>query len=297
MIARSEVEGFLVQTAKDKESILAKLEGGRSVLEEEGERVRTLEELSESVESSIEEIRKTAATTKKQVDELDSRMNAMLIDLEEAAEMKAEVADMTAQVRSSIEEKNAELEELEKRINGVEKTERSVRQYVADYEKKLSDIADFVQSGEEELSKVRNSAESACLQKYLQELDELTSVYDSAISEAAADEKMIEEKIEKSKTRLSTLLRDSKDMIKKMRVDTPDFEESRQALAQRSGNVLQMLGEKEDEREQLLEDLNGAKKGSSRQGARSRARPIASSTRLTKNVKKRRKQLKKTRRK
>jgi len=273
VIARTEVEEFLAQTAKDKESILAKLEGGRSVLEEEGERVHTLEALSETVDSSIEDIRKAAAAAKKQVEELDSRMKAMLIDLEDAAEMKAEVAEMTAQVRSSIEEKNAEFDSLEKRIKGIEKTEKSVREYVSDYEKKLGDIAEFVQSGEEELSKVRKSAESASLQKYLRELDELTSVYDSAISEAAIDEKTIGEKIEQSKARLSTLLRDSKDMIKKMRVDTPDFEEGRQALSKRSDNVLQILGEKEDERERLLDDLKGAKKDSSRQSAR-RGRPL-----------------------
>ena len=296
VIARTEVEEFLAQTAKDKESILAKLEGGRSVLEEEGERVHTLEALSETVDSSIEDIRKAAAAAKKQVEELDSRMKAMLIDLEDAAEMKAEVAEMTAQVRSSIEEKNAEFDSLEKRIKGIEKTERSVREYVSDYEKKLGDIAEFVQSGEDEISKVRKSAESASLQKYLRELDELTSVYDSAISEAAIDEKTIGEKIEQSKSRLSTLLRDSKDMIKKMRVDTPDFEEGRQALSKRSDNVLQILGEKEDERERLLEDLKDAKKGSSRQGAPSRARPRASSKRRKNVVNKRRKPANKSRR-
>jgi len=295
MKARSEVEGFLAQTAKDKESILAKLDGGRSVLEEEGERVRTLEALSETVDSNIEEIRKTAAMTKKQVDELDSRMKAMLIDLEEAAEMKAEVADMTAQVRSSIEEKNDELDSLANQIKGIEKTEKSVRAYVADYERKLADIADFVQSGEEELSKVRKSAESAGLQKYLSELDELTSVYDSAISDAAIDENTIDEKIEQSKARLSTLLRESKEMIKKMRVDTPDFEESKKALSQRSGNVLRILDEKEEEGERLLEALGGTKDGNFSQNTPSKARSRASSKRR-KNANKGRKPVKKTRR-
>lgn len=258
---RKDVEVFIADIEKSKEAIEEQIGQSRGLLDTERERVDGLRELSESIESNVESVQATMESTKEQMDELNQRMNGLLSELEEAAEMKAEIADMVGKVSDSIEEKEGQLGELEGQLGQIHKVEQWVREYVSDYERKVDQISEFVQTSDDDLAALRKSAEKAYVSKYLRELDSMTTTYDAALHEASAEESEIDDQIASTKARLSSLVKDSKEMIRKLRTSAPDFETSFNAVSTKTGVVLQVLEEKEAEREKLSEDMQAARSG------------------------------------
>jgi chromosome segregation ATPase len=274
--AREDVDKFMQEVAASREELEARMEGARSSIDAEKERVAELKRLSGDVESRVADLRKAASGTREQIEELNSAMKELLVDLDEAVEMKAEIAGMVEAVKGSVESKETELDSVESQLADIAKVEKWVREYVRDYESKIDGITSYVRAGEEELSALQESAEAAYIKKYLHELDSMTANYDSELNKATGEERDVESRIADSKRRLGELVRDSKEMITKLRTDTagiPDFEAVRQEAQNKLGTVAQVLAEKEAEREMLGEDIQKARIG------RVSALPRASSAR------------------
>ena len=260
--ARADVEQFMETVDASKEELEGRMADARSKIDGEKGRIAELKRLSGDVESRVADLRKSADGTQEQIGELNSAMKELLADLEDATEMKVEISDMVERVRSSMESKEAELDGLEGQMASIEKVEKWVREYVNDYESKIDGITSYVRAGDEELSALQESAEAAYIKKYLRELDGMTANYDSELNKATGEEKDVESKIADSKRRLAELVRDSKEMITKLRTDTSgiaDFETVRQEAQNKLGSVTQLLAEKEAEREMLGEDIRTAK--------------------------------------
>ena len=261
---RTDVDEFLSGVADSREAMRKQFEEGRSKIDSEKSRLGQLKELTGSVESKLAGVRETMEATEAQVAEMNEIMRKLLTDLEEATEMKVEIADMVGQVSDSIIKKETELDELGKQMAEIEQVEQWVREYITDYERKVDEITAYVRSSDDELVSLRASAESAYLQKYIRELDGMTSMYDAAMDEASGEERDIDEKIEDAKRRMNGLVRDSKEMLQKLRADSsnvPDFETVRQTVEEKSGRVVQILKEKEAERGKLLDDFQKARRG------------------------------------
>jgi chromosome segregation ATPase len=187
-------------------------------------------------------------------------MGELLSELEEATEMKVELTDMVDQVRSSIEEKETQLDELDAQMDRIDKVEKWAREYVVDYERKVDAITRFVEEGEGDLETLKKGAQSAYMKKYLCELDKITEEYESMVEETSSRERDIDQKIVDTKKRLSGLVNESRDMMKKLRSGSaPDYEAARAALTQKTGRVLAMIDEKEAERGRLSEDISDAR--------------------------------------
>ena len=262
--ARVDVDQFMETVAASREELEARMEGARSKIDAEKGRIAELKRLSGDVGSRVADLRKSADDTQEQIGELNSAMKELLSDLEDATEMKAEIAGMVETVKGSMESKEAELDTVEGQMADIAKVEKWVREYVKDYESKIDDITSYVRAGEDELSTLQESAEAAYIKKYLRELDGMTANYDSELNRATGEERDVESKIADSKRRLSELVRDSKEMITKLRTDTagiPDFEAVRQEAQNKLGTVTQVLAEKEAEREMLGEDIQSARRG------------------------------------
>jgi methyl-accepting chemotaxis protein len=289
---KNDVEGFIEEMSRSRESIGAQIEESRTMLSSEQEKIEGLNNLSDSVDSKVENVGATLQNTKEQIGELNDKMRELLTELEEATEMKVEISDMVGRVATSVEEKEAELTQLEEQLENIDKLEQWVREYVTDYEHKIERISEFVQSSEEDLSSLRDSAESAHVQKYLRELDSMTNAYEQAVNDVSSQEREVDAQIGQTKTRLSSLVKDSKEMISKLRTGGADYELSQAAISEKSGRILAMVEEKEAERGKLSEDFDAARRGKPR-ASRPRAKKPAKKKKLKKTGKKRKSSKKK----
>jgi chromosome segregation ATPase len=288
---REEVEQFIAELDRSKEEITNQITRGKDVLEKEKEKMGELDSLSDSVESTVSSISTQVDSSKAQIDELNHKMSELLNELEEATEMKVELTDMVEQVRASIGEKEAQLDDLETQMEKIDNVEKWAREYVVDYEQKVDAITRFVEEGEEDLLTLKKGAQSAYMKKYLRELDGITQEYESMMEETSSQENEIDQRIADSKQRLSGLVKESKEMMRKLRSGSaPDYEAARVALTQKTGRVLAMIDEKEAERGRLSEDMDEARSGRPRDST-----PRAS--RKKSNVKKKKSSKKKGRKK
>jgi len=275
---REEVEQFISELDLSKEKISERISEGKQLLELEKEKVAQLDSLSGSVESTVKSISSQVDSARSDIDELNRRMSELLSELEEATEMKVELTDMVEAVRSSIDEKESQLDELEEKMEKIDKVEKWAREYVVDYEQKIDAISRFVEEGEEDLATLRKGAQSAYIKKYLHELDGITQDYESMMEETAGRESELDRKITDSKQRLSGLVKESKEMMRKLRTGSaPDYEAARLAVTQKTGRVLALIDEKEAERGKLSEDIDEARGSSTRvtapKASRKRGRP------------------------
>jgi len=260
---RARAEQFIASIAQSKDALRKQIDSGKTRIETEGNKIGELEELSGSMEEKLSVVRKTLDDTQEQVATLNESMKVLLEDLEETTEMKTEVSDLVEEVRGAITEKENELDELEKQVHEIEQVEQWVREYITDYERKIEEITAYVRSGDEEIQALRETAETAYVQKYLKELDAMTSMYDNALSEVTSEENELDNRIAEAKRRLSGLVKESKEMITRLRAggSAPDFETLRHEAESKSGTVLQVLDEKEAERGKLFEDFQKARGG------------------------------------
>ena len=264
---KDSVDKFIKQMSKARVEISSQVKEGRETIEAQKLKVHELAVFSDSVEEQASNLNSSIELTKSQMDKLNDQMKTLLEDLEEATEMKVEVSDMVEQIRSSIDEKESELGELESQLGNIEQVEAWALEYVVDYQRKIDEISEYVAKSEDEISALSEHAESVYINKYLNELDGMSAAYDSLVNDSSDEEKMLEEKINASKNRLSSLVKDSKDMVKKLRHDhSVDFESSYGKLEKRSGRMLKMIEEKESERAKLGESIESAKS--------KRARPL-----------------------
>jgi methyl-accepting chemotaxis protein len=269
---KESVDEFIAKMQDTRDQLGSQIKETREVVEAEKLKVNELSELSNSVEEQAANLDSSIELTKSQMDKLNEQLKTLLDELEEATEMKVEVSDMVDRVRGSIEEKESELNDLESQIDEIEQVEKWAREYVVDYQRKIDEIGDYIAQSEDEISALSEQAESEYINKYLNELDNMSSAYDSLINDATDEEQEIDEKIRASKNRLASLVKDSKNMVKKLRSDhSVDFASTHTALAKRSGRMLQMIEEKESERAKLSEDIENARSDGS-----GKTKPVAS---------------------
>jgi chromosome segregation ATPase len=252
---KSDVEEFIQSTARSREEIQMQIKEGKGRLDEEKNKVDALRELCQEVDSSAASIDETLENTGEEIKALDDKMRVLLTELEDATEMKVEISEMVDKLSGSVADKEERLSRLSSHLESIDKVEQWGREYVSDYERKIDDISEYVQTSEDELATLRRSAESAYVQKYLRELDGITTTYESSIDDIIAQEKDIDSKIADSKKRLSSLVKDSKEMMQKMRAGATDFTARRRAVSEKSERILALVEEKGLERGKLFEDV------------------------------------------
>lgn len=232
-------------------------------LSKQNSRLKQLESITASLDSRSSKLKETIEDAKSQVETLNSTISALATDLQQVEQAKGGIRAMTEEIKGTVAAHGEELEALEQELDGIARMEQWVEEYVGDYEAKVEDIESYVARGDEELAQVREAAESLYMKKYLGELAEMAGSYDAELGGAVSKEKEIEQKISASSARISELVRDSQEMIRKLRGDVnaaPDYDEVHARIKDRTAQVKTIVAEKRQERAKLVEDSSKTRK-------------------------------------
>lgn len=255
------VNQFIDSVESSKGNLTGKTNELRSTLEKERESITELEELEASVDERLGKLKTATDSVKSQIEELNQTMNSLVSDLEHAANMKVEVTTMTGALKETVSKHGEELSSLEAELGDISKVEQWVKEYISDYEKKMEDIEQYVAHSDDELAELKEAAESLYLKKYLGELHNMTEVYQSELDDALTKEKDIEKRISRSKERITDLIKESQDVIKRLRNEpTKNFNSVRSALREKTARIKGTIEEKEKERIRLIEDSRKTRK-------------------------------------
>lgn len=288
---RAKADGFLVGVGESRSEIEEKIAEVDSILSEQEGRVQGLEKLSASLDARSGKLRAALEEARAQLEEVSGAMASLADDLAQVDGMKAEIESMTDSIRQTVSTHGEELQSLEQELEGIERVEHWVQEYVRDYEQKVEDIEGYVDKSGEELDELREAAESLYMRKYLGELESITESYSNELHDAVSREKGIEMKIAESRTRITDLVTESQEMIKKLRSDAPettgkDFGVLVAKVKARTTRAKNILAEKQQERQKLADDSRKTRKTASLPG---RPKAQAKKKAVAKAAKKKRK--------
>jgi chromosome segregation ATPase len=262
---RSKADEFISTVGQSKSDVEERIAEIEAVLDAQTGKVRELEKLSASLESRSGKLKGALDEAKAQIDQINSAMTSLVSDLQTVEEMKAEAATITESIKTDVAARGEELQSLEEEISGIERMEHWVQEYIRDYEGKIDDIERYVSKSDDELSELKEAAEGLYMKKYLGELENMTDAYQSELHDAVSREKEIEMKLSESRARITDLVSESQEMIKKLKSDAPEATEKDfgvlvakvKARTTRAKNVVE---EKQKERAKLADDSRKTRK-------------------------------------
>ncbi len=260
---REQSDVFVSELKNSQTEVRSKIDSGRGALKEEEEMVEELERVSASLGSRSEKIRNALEGLKVQISEIDNTMKDLLEDLEGAADMKNQVTGMVTEVQGIMEEQARQLEGFEEELASVESMERWVKEYVEDYERKIGDIEDYVLKSGDDLKELKLAAEKRYMGRYLAHLEDMTKSYNDQLGVALDSNREMDEQIAETKDRISELLRESQEMVEKLRGEVAgaeDFPSIVTKKRKRAKKVKSTIEEKGSERKKLREDIKQKRK-------------------------------------
>ncbi len=285
------VDTFLRSMENSKGEINGKVETLSATVAKENDKVRELERLGTSVDARLVKLQSATEALNLQIGALSQAMTELKGDIAQAADMRTEVAVLSAALRETVAKHGEELDSLESELQGIARIEHWVKEYIGDYEKKIEGIEQYVGRSQDELAELKESAETLYMNKYLGELHDITESYQSELGDAVVKERDIEQKISASKSRISDLIKDSQDMIRKLRSEPSparDFGSMSALVKERTEKIKATIDEKEKERIKLVEDSQNVRKTKAvvvSRPASSRSAPAAkSASRASKSV-------------
>ncbi|MFN7991267.1 MAG: hypothetical protein U0R44_03880 [Candidatus Micrarchaeia archaeon] len=262
---KGKADEFVANVDKSKSEIQGKIADVDATIDAQNERLRELEKLSGTLDARSQKLKGALDEAKAQVDDITLAMNGLISDLQKVEEAKASIGQMTEGIKQTVSGHGAELDSLEEELADISRVEHWVQEYVRDYEQKIDDIEQYVSKGDDELADLKEAAEELYLKKYLGELEDITDAYDTELHDAATRERDIDQKITESRTRIAELVKESQEMIKKLKGEVTDSPEKdygilvarAKAKNQRAKNI---LSEKEQERAKLAEEAKRTRK-------------------------------------
>ncbi len=262
---KEKADVFIGNVGKSKTEVQGRIADIDTLIEAQSSRLRELEKVGVSLDQRSEKIKGALESAKAEVESLTSSISAMGSDLEEAEKAREEIVSLTEEVKGTVSGHGSELESLEQELEGISRVEQWVQEYVHDYEKKIDDIEQYVEKSDEELAELKEEAESLYMKKYLGELEDITEAYEGELVDAATKEQEIERKISESKGRITELVGESQEMIKKLKGEIAENPQKDygilvarvKAKTSRTKNALQ---DKESERARIIEEAKKTRK-------------------------------------
>lgn len=260
--SKEKINQFLREITETKQKINAKVDSCKELMNKENQKVMQLDEVSTEITNSIGNINSTLSETKTTIENLNQSVDNLLRELQEASEMKVEIAEVTNRIRGDVRKKTTELEGLEQELGETAKIEDWVRNYIDDYETKVSKIQEYVAGSEQELDSLREAAEAEYMKKYLNELEGLTKMYELESEHVGGEERNIDDRMDIAKKKLDELLNKSKEMIKRLHDETADLEEFEPLVkktAEKTEKAKKIIVQKQTERGRIVEEINTRK--------------------------------------
>jgi len=259
---REKVENMISVMKNAQKDIRGRITETRNSMEKEEARIDNLDRLRESIEAKSEKMIASLENMQGRIGELNEKMDGLTSEIEQAGEIKAEIENNIEVLKNDIDEKGGELDSLEDDLKDIVKLEGWARQYISDYENKVDEIDAYVKRSDREISSLKEAAEASYLKKYLGELENITGAYEEALNDVISDEKNIEDSIAEKKRRIRELVRESQEMIKRIRSETedsPDYEGMKKKVERRTSKAKNIVEEKAKEGEKLHEEVKKKK--------------------------------------
>lgn len=245
---RNEVKATEMALEKDLKAARDELENQTDNVLDLEKKIKRIEEKQKEIEKSLEAMKETEGAILMEMDaanDLLVKLNEMRYVLSEKIEGAKVVVD------KRIGEVGALIADLEKLKN----VERTIHDYIKDYEKKMSDIEESVKNAETDLVKVKKAAEVEYLQKYLEELDRMAEKLESEMENATMIEHDIDRRISASKARIRELIKESKEIAMKLREKekTKSLKTTKENAERKIKLLEKKIKEKEEERKKLFD--------------------------------------------
>ncbi len=246
-------------TEKQMKESIANL---RSSIDEGEKRVDALERLRESIDARSEKLSASMETVRSRVADLNEKMSSLEQYTAESNEVKSEIEKQVDQLESDIKQKENEISEIENELGEVSKLSVWVKEYLNDYDSKISEIDNYVAKSDQEISSLKAAAEAKYIKKYLGELEGISDKYSDSLAHAVHTEKELNDEIEKSKQRIAQLIKESQKLMRKIGGElneAPDYDAVKQRLSSKTAKMKKTVEEKSREKGGLAEEIK--KKG------------------------------------
>lgn len=215
-----------MQTAYDEtnallEQSLSTIEEARAIAQEKSDEIRrrTVEQ-----EFGIGKAEGALSELAKMQSEAESRLEAARGALEQQRQAlqssqtgfaalshaKAEIEGELEAMKSEISRQHSVLSDLDSHIGRMEKVREWVQSNRKEYDRRMSELAEYVRNGDAEYSKMRESVEANFVRRYLKELRAVSEGYEFELSQAQMHEAEIDSQISKVKGELGTLIEEGK---------------------------------------------------------------------------------------
>ncbi len=262
---RERADVFIADVMQSRDEVRERIEDLNSSIKEQSDRLVQLEKKGDSLEERADELKESVEEAQSKVEELNSAMSALSEDLAKVEGMRTEIAEAKDALVDTVASHGEELQALEAELEEIAKVEQWVAEYVRDYESKISDIESYVTQSDEELAELKQAAESLYMKKYLGELADMTDAYETGLEDAIATERDIDEKMAASKKRITELVNESKEMMRKLQSevsdDEPDdYDKVLAKVKKKTSKAKKVVEEKRKEREKLTEDARRTRK-------------------------------------
>ncbi len=254
---REKVEAFLAEMKRSENELRGRINETKAAIEREESKIEELYRIRDSVSARAEKILASFDGVKERIEELNKRMEDLESELHKTISAKQDIERTAEALRQELEEREQGLNSLEEDLDGVIKLEGWAREYINDYENKIDEIDSFIRKSDEELAALREAAEASYLKRYIDELEGMASNYEEQITEAEGEEAEIETKIAETKKRLASLIKESQEMLRRLRAETaesPNYEELKKKIEERAAKAKKIVEEKARERERLLDE-------------------------------------------
>lgn len=286
---RSKASEYLVGIKESKEEVGKRISEIEAEIERQNGKVESLEKLGVSLDSRSEKLKSSLEAAKAQIEEMGSAMDSLMGDLDQLEKAKAEIDTMTDTVKQGVSSHGQELESLEQELDGIEKIENWIQDYIRDYEDKLDSLEEYVAKSDDELAELKEAAESLYVKKFIGELENVTDSYEGELNEAISDEKEIEDKIAASKARIADLVKESQQMIRKLKGDVEETDEKDFGILvarvkARTERAKRTVQEKETERRSIKDESAKARKSRPQSREKPKSAPSRSSKPVSKVV-------------
>ncbi len=246
---RDKAETFLANIERSKGDVHEKISQLKTLIEDQSSKVEDLESTSLALEDQSAKITETLDEARRQMNDLNSTIKDLSKDLDQVQEKRSEIEELKESVKDTVASHGEELDSLEEELEGIEKVEQWVSEYINDYESKIVDIENYVEESDADIAELKESAESLYLQKYIAELEKLSAQHEKGLDDAAEREKDIDLRIAESKERIAALLKESKEMMRKLQDGSgDDYDRVLSKVKSRMSKAKEVVEEKTSQR-------------------------------------------------
>jgi chromosome segregation ATPase len=296
---KRKADEFIGNITSSRSTIEERIGSVTSIMDNQFNKVQEFEGLTASLDAKTVQMRAAMENAQIQVQEIQSTVDTLKSDLALVEQMKTEIYAMTDAIRTTVANCGEELSALEAELEGIEKMEHWVQEYVRDYETKVDEIEAYISRSDDDLAELKSASEAIYMKEYLEQLESLTEDYQNALAETVSREQDIDEKISVSKSRITELVRESQDMIRKVKSGmstSVDYNNLLASIKQRTSKIKAVVAEKQSERSSLNEDTRNTRKtvnpvaavtskAKSKPAPKAKTRPASKASKSTKKKK------------